>query len=189
MNNIINKDYRKTYNNPYRHGVLIGNYSEDIFGQDIKKQKENQEVDKRDYVSEKMEQYQWPELKEQHIKEPCNDLTSKHTSNFDLNIDFTKKNLEDYMTLQSSNVFELHDKNRFLPGQIKEEYLTKKLTGQISENKDIFTETQKMLNNFHQKDTRALLFTKKTGLVKNLFFAHGVDQKKFGENEYASTYQ
>jgi hypothetical protein len=50
--NIINKDYRKTYNNPYRHGVLIANYSEDIFGQDMKKQKDTQIVDKRNYISE-----------------------------------------------------------------------------------------------------------------------------------------
>jgi hypothetical protein len=136
-----------------------------------------------------MEQYEWPVLKEKHIEEPGNDLTSKHTSNFDLNIDFTKKNLEDYMTLQSTNEFELQDKNKFLPGQIKEEYLTKKMTGELPSENDVYTRTQDMLKSFHQKYTRALLFTKKTGLVKNLFFVHGIYQKKFGNNEYASTYQ
>ena len=187
--NIFNKDYRKSYTNPYRHGVLIGNYSEDIYGEDLKKQKESQLVDRSHYVSEKMDQYSWPMLKEQHIKEPGNDFTSKNTSNFDLNIDFSKKNLEDYLTLHSSNDYELKDKNKFLPGQIREEFLTKKMSEEAPEEKDVHSETQKMLKTFHQKDTRARLFTKKTGLVNTLFFAHGPEQKNFGNNEYASTYQ
>lgn len=192
MNNIINKNYRKGYNNPYRHGVLMGNFVEDIIGQDLKKKQEDEQVDMKNYVSEKMDQFTWPQLKESHVKNTGNDLTMKCNSNFDLNIDFSGKNLEDYLKLQGVNEYELSDKNTFLPGQIKAEGQAKKynesVTGFVEPN-SIYNETQNMLKNFHQRDTSGHLFTKKSGLVKNLFFGHGIDQKNFDKNEYASTYQ
>ena len=96
------------------------------------------------------------------------------------------------MKLQANNEFELQDKNIFMPGQIKAEILTKRMNETLSgvvEAKDVNSETQRMLKDFHQRDTRAVLYTKKTGLVKKLFFGHGIDQTKFDSNEYASTYQ
>jgi hypothetical protein len=190
--NIINKDYKKVYHNPYRHGVLIGNYSEDIFGQDLQKKLQNNQLDKNHFVSEQRQKYQWPELKEMHIKDQANDFTSKNNSNFDLNIDFTKKNLEDYKKLQATNEYELQNKNVFMPGQIKAEALLKKMNetqSGIAEPVDIHSETQKRLKDFHMTDTRSVLYTKKTGLTKKLFFGHGPDQFKFDNNDYASTYQ
>jgi len=192
MNNIINRNFRKDYNNQYRHGVLIGNFAEDIIGEDLKLKHDNEYVDKKYFVTETKEQFIWPQLKDNHVKNPGNDLTLKCNSNFDLNIDFNAKNIEDYLKLQGVNEFELKDKNVFLPSQLKAENSARKLeenrTGFIETN-TINRETQNMLKNFHQQDANGLLFTKKSGLVKNLFFGHGMDQRKFENNEYASTYQ
>ena len=37
------------------------------------------------------------------------------TSNFDLNIDFNRKNVKDFMTLSKANEYVLDNKNAFLP--------------------------------------------------------------------------
>jgi hypothetical protein len=189
---IFKKNYRNEYKNPYRHGVCIGNYVEDIFGEDLKKKQEIQASSKENYSTEKMDKYKWPEYKEIHIKDSGNDFTKNHNTNFDFNIDLTAKNIEDYLKLQDTNLFQLQDKNSFVPDQHKSETQMKKMqesiSGEFSPN-DIFKETQTKLKSFHQKDTRGLLYTKKSGLVKNLYFGHGLDQKNFTKNEYASTYQ
>lgn len=191
---MLTQNYRKGYSNPYRHGVLMGNFVEDIIGQDLKQNFEAESTQAQYshnanpvYQSEKMDAFQWPQLKEQHIKYPGNDLTMKCNSNFDLNIDFTKKNIEDYLRLEEKNKYELNDKNIFLPGQIKAENDINNMTG-MSNQKDINMETQNILKNYHVNDSRGVLFTKKSGLVKNLFFGHG-DQRNFDKNEYSSTYK
>jgi hypothetical protein len=194
--NIFNQNYRKGYNNPYRHGVLIGNYSEDIFGEDLK-HKYEQGI-KKNYVSETMDKFQWPKLNIDDIKVPGNDLTMGCNSNFDLNIDFNNKNVEDYLKLQENfdkkqREYDLNDKNEFLKNQIKANVQEKKLVAttnpEFTQEKDIKSETQDMLKVFHQKDSNGLLYTKNYGLVKHLFYGHGPDQNKFKSNEYASTYQ
>ncbi len=187
--NPFNKDYRTSYNNPYRHGVLIGNFVEDTFGKDLTQILETKE--EKTKLSEFQEKYKWPKLKEENVKNFGNDLTRNNNLNLDLNIDFTKKNIEDYASLQNPNPYSLEDKNSFLPGQIEYETQRKKFVENLASEEDfnITSETQRMLKNFHQKDTRESLFTKKSGLVRNLFFGHGMDQNKFDKNEYASTYQ
>lgn len=191
--NIIKKNYRNEYNNHYRHGVCIGNYVEDIIGEDLRQIQETHTTDPKHFLSEKMDQYQWPALKEIHIKDNGNKLTQNYNSNFDLNIDFTTKNVEDYLKLQNTNYFQLKDKNSFLPEQHKTEIEINKLqdttNGSIMMKTDIFNETQKKLKSFHHNDARGLFNTVKSGLVENLYFGHGLDQKNFTKNEYASTYQ
>jgi len=189
---IFKKNYRNEYKNPYRHGVCIGNYVEDIFGEDLKKKQETQTLNKEFYTTEKVEKYKWPEYEEIHVKDSGNDFTKNHNSKFDFNIDYTAKNIEDYLKLQDTNLFQLQDKNSFLPDHHKSETQMKKMQEstlrEISPN-NIYKETQSKLKSFHQNDTRGLLYTKRSGIVKNLYFGHDLDQKGFKKNEYASTYQ
>ena len=180
--------------NPYRHGVLIGNFVEDIFGTDLQKKfrSESQGESKRNQnISEMTDRYRWPQASEQDIKAPGNDLTMGCNSNFDLNIDFTKKNCEDFLKLAKDNEYVLDNKNAFLPNEIKAEFQMKKFAETMSgfkPNKDICSETQRRLKGFHMKDTTGVLYTKKLGLSGNLLFGHGMDQRKFNTNEFASTY-
>ncbi len=187
MNGIINPNYRRQYINPYRHGVLIGNFVEDIYGTDLKEKQSQETVNQKNFISEHTDQFSWPQIKTEHFKNPGNDLTKQFNVNFDFNIDFTTKNMEDYMKLQGANEYQLEDKNSFLSSQIKADKTAKKqLEGSGS---NIHSETQNMLKGFHEKDTSGRLYTKKSGLVKDLFFGHGLDQSKFDKSEYASTYQ
>jgi hypothetical protein len=73
-----------------------------------------------------------------------------------------------------------------LKGQIVSSDLMKKLNNEkIDDN--IRGQTQSKLKQDHIMDSRGILYTKKSGLVKNLFFGHG-DQKNFEKSEYATTY-
>jgi len=164
MINLMHPGYKKNYINPYRHGVLIGNFVEDMIGEDLKqKYDEEKKNDKSEnFVSETKANFSWPKLSDEHIKVPGNDLTMKCNSNFDLNIDFNKKNVSDYLNLHhlTENEYQMNNKNLYLKNQIVAAHL---------------------------KDSRGILYTKKSGLVKNLFFGHG-DQKNFERNQYATTY-
>lgn len=188
--NIFNQNYRKSYINPYRHGVLVGNFVEDIVGEDLRTTYQQEKP--FNAISENHDKFQRPALQEHHFKAPGNEMTMKNNSNFDLNLDFNQKNLEDYMKLEQKNLFELKDKNVFIEDQIRSENLTKQmnetLTG-IQSQRDINSQTQSMLQKFHTKDARGLLFSKKSGVVQSLFFGHGLDQKTFNKNEYATMTQ
>jgi len=190
MINLMHPGYKKNYINPYRHGVLIGNFVEDIIGEDLKnKYEEDEKQDKtQQYISETKNQFKWPKLNDHHIKVPGNDLTMRCNSNFDLNIDFNKKNVSDYLNLQhlTENEYQMNNKNLFLKNQIVASDLTnKKFNPDIQDN--IRSQTQSKLKEDHLRDSRGILYTKKSGLVKNLFFGHG-DQKTFEKNQYATTY-
>jgi hypothetical protein len=187
---MFNQNYRKAYINPYRQGVLIANYSEDKFGLDLKEKFEREEQNKVINISEKTDKYRWPQLKEQHIITPGNELTLKCNNNFDLNIDFTTKNAEDYLKLQEklNPSFQLNDKNIFLPSEIKSEKQTRSITEGFGES-SLKDTIQDRLKQFHQDDTNGVLYSKKSGLVKTLFFGHSVDQKKFNDCEYASVHK
>ena len=190
MINLMHPGYKKTYINPYRDGVLIGNFVEDLIGGDLTTKHNNDEQKDKSqlYKSESMSQFEWPKLQEEHIQVPGNDLTMKCNANFDFNIDFNKKNISDYMNLQhlTENEYQMNNKNLYLKGQIQESDLMKKHNNQkIDDN--ICGQTQSKLKQDHLQDSRGVLYTKKSGLVKNLFFGHG-DQKNFEKNEYATTY-
>jgi hypothetical protein len=189
--NMFNQNYRKAYNNPYRQGVLIGNYSEDQFGLDQKDKFIRDEQNRKERISETIDKYRWPQPKEQHVITPGNELTLKCNNNFDLNIDFTTKNAEDYLKLQEKlNMdYQLNDKNIFLPSEIIAEKKTKRLDETYSGNNGLKDTIQDRLKIFHQYDTNGVLYSKKSGLVKNLFFGHSMEQKKFNDCEYASLYK
>jgi hypothetical protein len=187
---MFNQNHRKAYVNPYRQGVLIGNYSEDKFGQDLRVKQEAEEHNVKKNFSETQDKYRWPDKNIKDIISPGNDITLPSNSNFDLNIDFTKKNVEDYMKLQEKlySGYELNDKNIFLPSEIKAEREMKKYSDGFIEH-TVSNETQDMLKKYHEYDTNGVLYSKKSGLVKSLFFGHNVDQNKFNHCEYSTTYE
>ena len=81
---------RKNRVDPYRHGVLQGNYVEDIFGQDlVKKYYDTKVSETKDWKSETQIRYQWPNLNDPIVKKSDEKLTT-NVSHYDLNIDFTK---------------------------------------------------------------------------------------------------
>ena len=98
--------------------------------------------------------------------------------NFEINLEqgsFTFKGID-----------KVNNKNLYQEGQLKESDLMKKYNNQkIDDN--ICGQTQSKLKQDHLQDSRGILYTKKSGLVKNLFFGHG-DQKNFEKKEYATTY-
>jgi len=173
----------QNFQNPYRSGVLIGNFVEDIYGNDLIKHYEQEPNSSSKWLSESRSAFKQPE-KVEDLRNKGNDMTMKYNSNLDLNIDFTKKNLTEIIKAEETRMkdYDLVDKNKFLKSQ---------LPTVIPPNfkPDLKTETQKMLQHYHQQDANGLLYTKKYGLAKNLYLSHGLNQYKFGENEYSSTYE
>ena len=190
-----------TSDNPYRTGVLIGNYVEDMYGLDLKhiyKTKSSphsqppcsNEVSKNQNISEHTDKYRWPKFSKEMLHNPGNELTMTCTSNFDLNIDFNRKNVKDFMTLSKANEYVLDNKNAFLPDEVKVENF-QKLNEDIKKGiitpPSVFSETQRALKQNHIKDTNGFLYTRKSGLDNKLLFGHGC-QKNFKKNDLASVY-
>ena len=112
--------FRHHYINPYRSGVKIGNYNEDLFGKELaEKAKQISYVrpnTSKNFISESMDQYRWPKQNENTMHNFGNDITKTNKSNFDLNIIFNKQNFNDYMEVyqrNEQNPFILEDKNQF----------------------------------------------------------------------------
>ena len=174
--------------NPYRSGVLIGNYVEDMFGLDLK-QKYGKLSTSYNNLSEHRDQFRWPIYTKEQLTSPGNDLTMSCTMNYDLNIDFKKNSTKDYENFGKIPTSTL-DKNAFLPDEIKMQSYLKQLEDEknctvAKENvEDITNNTLRRLN---ANDAGTILFTKKTGLSGNLLFGHG-EQNKFDRNDLASVY-
>lgn len=197
-----------TSDNPYRSGVLIGNYVEDMYGLDHKniykfksapqsptQDSKNKfyfrnECTKNQNISEMTDKYRWPKFSKEMLHNPGNELTMTCTSNFDLNIDFNRKNVQDFMTLSKANEYVLDNKNAFLPDEVKVETfqkLNEDLKKGIITPPSVFSETQKALKQNHINDTNGFLYTRKSGLDSKLLFGHGC-QKNFKKNDLASVY-
>ena len=190
----IGRPYARDTFNPYRHGVLLHNYVEDTFGTDLQKAYINKS--KRPLtadqipISEFTDKYRWPRLTKEQLYNPGNELTMTCTSNFDLDIDFTRKNINDFMGLAKKNKYVLDNKNIFLPIELQSEYLSKKYEDEqngILNEDNIYNQTQKALKKNHMKDAMGILYSRINGLTGNLLFGHGC-QKNFGKNQFASTY-
>jgi len=189
-----------TSDNPYRTGVLIGNYVEDMFGLDLKENYKKKpisqknsfkvETSKNNNISEQADKFKWPKFTKKELFLPGNELTMTCTSNFDLNIDFNRKNVKDFMTLSKANEYVLDNKNVFLPDEVKVENYQKvseEYEKGIIKPPTIFSETQKALKQSHMNDTNGFLYTRKKGLDGKLLFGHGC-QKYFQKNDLSSTY-
>ena len=171
--------------NPYRSGVLIGNYVEDMFGLDLRKKYNNTRRSMN--ISETQAQYKWPVYSEEQLGKPGNDLTMSCNMNYDLNIDFKRKKLEDFNPLIRPSEVNLN-KNIFLPDEIRIMKYKNSLEDQknnIIRKDTMESQTQNALGQINAKDASTILFTKKTGLSGNLLFGHG-DQNKFDKNDLVS---
>ena len=198
-----------TSDNPYRSGVLVGNFVEDMYGLDHKRTYktrtspqspnfdskknfcfEKNESSKNQNISEHTDKYRWPKFSKEMLHNPGNELTMTCTSNFDLNIDFNRKNVQDFMTLSKANEYVLDNKNAFLPDEVKVENFQKlndDMVKGIITPPSVFSETQKALKQNHINDTNGFLYTRKIGLNSKLLFGHGC-QKNFKKNDLASVY-
>ena len=63
---------RNVGTNPYRSGVLIGNYVEDMFGLDLRKRYSNPRYTQN--ISETKEQFRWPVYSPEQLGKPGNDM-------------------------------------------------------------------------------------------------------------------
>ena len=120
--------FRRQYVNPYRSGVKIGNYNEDLFGKELAEKAKQIDYNRpntaKNFISESMDQYRWPKQNENTMHNFGNDIAKTNKSNFDLNIVFNKQNFDDYMKVyqrNEQNPFILEDKNQFA----KDEYNAK----------------------------------------------------------------
>ena len=120
--------FRRQYVNPYRSGVKIGNYNEDLFGKELAEKAKQIDYNRpntaKNFISESMDQYRWPKQNENTMHNFGNDIAKTNKSNFDLNIVFNKQNFDDYMKVyqrNEQNPFILEDKNQFA----KDEYNVK----------------------------------------------------------------
>ena len=151
--------------NSYRSGVLIGNYVEDMFGLDLRHKYNNNRRSVN--ISETKDQYRWPVYSIQQLGKPGNDLTMSCNMNYDLNIDFKRKKLEDFNPLIKSSEVNLN-KNIFLPDEIKLVKYQKSLEDQKNNviRKDTMeSQTQNALSQINAKDASTVLFTKKNGIT------------------------
>ena len=173
---------RNVGTNPYRSGVLIGNYVEDMFGLDLRKKYTSPTHSNN--ISETREQFSWPVYSLEQLGKPGNDLTMSCNMNYNLNIDFKRNKLEDFKPLVKPTEVNLN-KNIFLPDEIKIMKYQKSLEDQknnIVRKDTMESQTQNALGQINAKDASTILFTKKTGLSGNLLFGHG-DQNKFDKND------
>ena len=184
--------------NPYRSGVLIGNYVEDMFGLDLQ-QKYGNLRRSADYtkLSENQDEFRWPKYKLEQLGKTGNDLTMSCNMNYDLNIDFSRKKPEDFKNLKKSNEYSVDNKNIFMPDEIrimKYKKLLEDEKNNIIRKENMETQSQNALSQINAKDASTLLFTKKTGLSGNLLFRHGDQQninKEFinNQNEYKRSFK
>ena len=192
MENVLSSAFDgKRGSNPYRSGVLIGNYVEDMFGLDLKQKYGNNLRRSADCngLSESQDNFRWPKYSLKQLGQPGNDLTMSCNMNYDLNIDFSRKKPEEFKTLSKFNEYSLDNKNIFMPDEIKILKYQKSLEDEkngVIQKENIITQSQNALSQINAKDSSTLLYTKKAGLSGNLLFGHG-QQNKFNKNSLVST--
>ena len=101
--------------NPYRQGVLIGNFVEDNFGDSIRKRQMSQTItnERNGIKSEFQDKYKWPHVTPEMFRKDENELTMTCNSNYDLDVDFTRKNLNEFEGLKKKNEYVLDNKKSF----------------------------------------------------------------------------
>ena len=192
MENVLSSAFDgKRGSNPYRSGVLIGNYVEDMFGLDLKQKYGNNLRRSADCtgLSQSQDNYRWPKYSLKQLGQPGNDLTMSCNMNYDLNIDFSRNKPEEFKTLSKFNEYSLDNKNIFMPDEIKILKYQKSLEDEkngVIQKENIITQSQNALSQINANDASTLLYTKKAGLSGNLLFGHG-QQNKFNKNSLVST--
>ena len=184
--------------NPYRHGVLMGNFVEDTFGQDLKEMyrcKSHQEKSRRIPLSEAQDKYRWPIYQDNDLKNYGNELTNRNSNAFDFNIDFSNKNKKNKnkLTIDTDSKTMNIDKNIIYPEELfvktQQQKMGKTATGSQFGNNGLQTDAQNRLGQLHINSIKGILNTREGGINARMLFGHGLDQRKFGQTEFTSTYQ
>lgn len=103
---IFYQHYRKDYVNPYRTGVKIGNYNEDLFGTELQQKYKSMKLDPRMYISEHHDKYTNPETRPRTaVQKPIvlNPMV-KGNGELDLNLNMDNEIYENYMKLKQRNI-------------------------------------------------------------------------------------
>ena len=141
---MFQKNTRKNRFDPYRHGVLVGNYVEDIFGQDLSnKYYLSNESETQNWKFELKSRFLWPNNNDPVIKSSDAKIIT-NIYNYDLNINFIKAN----ELKQNENIYKLSEKT-LKDFKIKN----------FSVDKNVSTESHRMLNKFHQQECEGVFFT------------------------------
>lgn len=208
---MFNVQSRKEYINPYRTGVLIGNYSEDIFGKDLAI-KYNKEPHYSNYITEKADKYRNPQL---IFNKNVNPIYERDLQpNYDLKIDFTKTTIkelredlakkdiekEEFLNkLKNQSNFDTKENLSLNQVNSIDSQVNKKKCDSIVKNqrdavlsrlsgysKPLNDNIKEQLEGFVKKDLIGLYYTKESGLNNSLLKGHGPFQNKFDYNEYIS---
>lgn len=206
---------RKEYVNPYRQGVLISNYVEDLIAQDLVKKHKQTLPNLNHYLSETKEKYSDPStVFNKNIK-----AESNRKPNFDLNIDFSKRTMKDINEQIQQNIINNNNRlsylaktqsnNRTQKFSIGEDLKNNKILDDLNKDnktEDFLCNTQrnnilskysdysinvqnqigKQTDSFIKKDLVGLYFTTRSGLANNLLRGHGPNQYNFVKTEHIS---
>ena len=186
---IFYQNYKKDFVNPYRTGVLIGNYNEDLFGKELNERYKNTKVDPKNYLSESRDKFRWPESSEKDIGKPGNDMTMSHNSNFDLNIVLSNSDFDDYVKLYQKNItnpYILDDKNKYTTEELEAQQRLE-IAKHLKKEPNLIDEIQKSLGRSIVKDTNGIFVTKKEGIHSHLIMGHG-SECGWKKGEYSSIY-
>ncbi|MCQ2818404.1 MAG: hypothetical protein MJ252_14145 [archaeon] len=153
---------RKGNFNPYRHGVLIGNFVEDTFGQDLQqKYRSNSYMEKAKKLplTEHQDRFRWPISKDDGQRTFKNSLTNFNASGFDFNIDFSKnKDPSKRLKLETKEELFNHDKNIIYPDElVAQQKMSKTATGFFNPETE---RCKNILGNLHLKDVKGVLNTR-----------------------------
>ena len=173
--------------NPYRHGVLMGNFVEDNFGMDLQKRYQiESNVQGRGHkkpfpISEFTDKYRWPVKGSEQFLFSQDEMARTNTSGFDRNIDFTITDCNYYTKLlkgdKSKNGNDLLSKDN-----------------NSSDRNNSNSAGQGLANNEDMSRKRFAMTAqgffprKHNDLSANLLLGHGLNQQDWKKTEYASTY-
>ncbi len=95
MFDFVYREYRQNYVNPYKLGVKIDNYNEELFGKELEEKALNNKQKKQNhFLSESQDKFKWPNKNESNKRCP------KYNKMYD---DYVKqlKHKKDYQRLRS----------------------------------------------------------------------------------------
>lgn len=171
--------------NPYRTGVLIGNYFEDNFGKELINKYSTvsnfnfvpkKRIPNDKYLSETTDKFRWPEIKSTKNYGPSLQHPGSTGQNFNFNIDFRKKYIKDYMDTLKNIEPIYSNKYPLIPERLENEKNSELLMSGASKVTD---ET----NLGHKKRS----VTCDHEVRSNILFGHGC-QKKFETNDLNTFY-
>ena len=191
---------RKEYVNPYRHGVYIGNFVEDIIAMDLVEKHKQTLPDINRYKSETREKFCDPGILEnKNIKHESN-----RKPNFDLNIDFNKKTMQEINDQIKQNIVNNNNRANLIEKSNNKKTIFEKekdnkvedflcntqrnniLSNYSNYSVDVQNHIGKQTDGFIRKDLVGLYFTTRSGLSNNILRGHGAYQNNWSKTEHIS---